>query len=167
MYPNLGELRSVRWNVVSTERDGNDMVSRLAAFGPISSVHAEKTVTLSGSSPVVKVQYEVTNLGPAGMDFIWGTHPALAPTPHMVLRIPARMGIVGLSKSIALAMARFHVRSNCVSPFAWSRLIGTIPVDTPEAKARVRSGSDDCGPSRLISELVSESTTTERCDRVF
>jgi NAD(P)-dependent dehydrogenase (short-subunit alcohol dehydrogenase family) len=47
------------------------------------------------------------------------------------------MGIVGLSKSIALDMARFHVRSNCVSPFAWSRLIGTIPVDTPEQKARV------------------------------
>jgi NAD(P)-dependent dehydrogenase (short-subunit alcohol dehydrogenase family) len=49
----------------------------------------------------------------------------------------AKLGIVGLSKSIALDMARFHVRSNCVSPFAWSRLIGTIPTDTPEAKARV------------------------------
>jgi NAD(P)-dependent dehydrogenase (short-subunit alcohol dehydrogenase family) len=49
----------------------------------------------------------------------------------------AKLGIVGLSKSIALDMARFKVRSNCVSPFAWSRLIGTIPVDTPEQKARV------------------------------
>jgi NAD(P)-dependent dehydrogenase (short-subunit alcohol dehydrogenase family) len=49
----------------------------------------------------------------------------------------AKMGIIGLSKSIALDMAKFKVRSNCVSPFAWSRLIGTIPVDTPEAKARV------------------------------
>jgi NAD(P)-dependent dehydrogenase (short-subunit alcohol dehydrogenase family) len=49
----------------------------------------------------------------------------------------AKMGIVGLSKSIALDMARFKVRSNCVSPFAWSRLIGSIPTDTPEAKARV------------------------------
>jgi NAD(P)-dependent dehydrogenase (short-subunit alcohol dehydrogenase family) len=49
----------------------------------------------------------------------------------------AKMGIVGLSKSIALDMARFNVRSNCISPFAWSRLIGTIPTDTPEEKARV------------------------------
>ena len=49
----------------------------------------------------------------------------------------AKLGIVGLSKSIALDMARFNVRSNCVSPFAWSRLIGTIPTDTPEEKARV------------------------------
>ena len=46
----------------------------------------------------------------------------------------AKMGIIGLSKSIALDMARFSVRSNCVSPFAWSRLIGTIPTDTPEAE---------------------------------
>ncbi|WP_368744864.1 SDR family NAD(P)-dependent oxidoreductase [Desertibaculum subflavum] len=49
----------------------------------------------------------------------------------------AKMGIIGLSKSIALDMARFGVRSNCVSPFAWSRLIGTIPTNTPEEKARV------------------------------
>jgi NAD(P)-dependent dehydrogenase (short-subunit alcohol dehydrogenase family) len=49
----------------------------------------------------------------------------------------AKLGIVGLSKSIALDMARFKVRSNCVSPFAWSRLIGTIPTDTPEQQARV------------------------------
>jgi hypothetical protein len=49
----------------------------------------------------------------------------------------AKMGIVGLSKSIALDMARFNVRSNCISPFAWSRLIGTIPTETPEEKARV------------------------------
>lgn len=49
----------------------------------------------------------------------------------------AKMGIVGLSKSIALDMARFNVRSNCISPFAWSRMIGTIPTETAEEKARV------------------------------
>jgi len=49
----------------------------------------------------------------------------------------AKMGIVGLSKSIALDMARFNVRSNCISPFAWSRLIGTIPTATAEEQARV------------------------------
>jgi len=49
----------------------------------------------------------------------------------------AKLGIVGLSKSIALDMARFGVRSNCVSPFAWSRLIGTIPTETEAEKQRV------------------------------
>jgi NAD(P)-dependent dehydrogenase (short-subunit alcohol dehydrogenase family) len=46
----------------------------------------------------------------------------------------AKLGIVGLSKSIALDMQRFNVRSNCVSPFAWSRLIGTIPTETEVEK---------------------------------
>ncbi len=49
----------------------------------------------------------------------------------------AKLGITALSKSIALDMARFGVRSNCISPFAWSRMIGSIPTDTPEQQARV------------------------------
>ena len=49
----------------------------------------------------------------------------------------AKLGIVGLSKSIALDMAKYKVRSNCIAPFAWSRMIGSIPTDTPEQKARV------------------------------
>jgi NAD(P)-dependent dehydrogenase (short-subunit alcohol dehydrogenase family) len=49
----------------------------------------------------------------------------------------AKLGIVGLSKSIALDMAKYRVRSNCISPFAWSRMIGSIPTETEDQKARV------------------------------
>jgi NAD(P)-dependent dehydrogenase (short-subunit alcohol dehydrogenase family) len=49
----------------------------------------------------------------------------------------AKLGIVGLSKSIALDMQRFGVRSNYVAPFAWSRMISSIKVDSPEQEARV------------------------------
>ena len=49
----------------------------------------------------------------------------------------AKLGIVGLSKSMALDMAKFNVTSNCIAPFAWSRMIGTIPAETPDQKARV------------------------------
>ena len=49
----------------------------------------------------------------------------------------AKLGIAGLSKSLALDMARFNVRSNCISPFAWSRMIGTIPIDDEAQRARV------------------------------
>ncbi|MCX7962123.1 MAG: SDR family oxidoreductase [Burkholderiales bacterium] len=49
----------------------------------------------------------------------------------------AKLGIAALSKSIALDMARYKVTSNCISPFAWSRMIGTIPADTPEQQARL------------------------------
>ena len=49
----------------------------------------------------------------------------------------AKLGIAALSKSIALDMLKFNVRSNCIAPFAWSRMIGSIPTDTPEQQARV------------------------------
>ncbi len=49
----------------------------------------------------------------------------------------AKLGIAALSKSIALDMERFHVRSNCISPFAWSRMTSSIPAETPEQQARV------------------------------
>jgi NAD(P)-dependent dehydrogenase (short-subunit alcohol dehydrogenase family) len=49
----------------------------------------------------------------------------------------AKLGIAGLSKSIALDMAKYRVRSNCIAPFAWSRMIGSIPAETPDQQARV------------------------------
>jgi len=49
----------------------------------------------------------------------------------------AKMGLVGLSKSIALDMAKFNVRSNCIAPWAWTAMTASIPAETPEQKARV------------------------------
>lgn len=76
----------------------------------------------------------------------------------------AKLGIVGLSKSIALDMERFNVRSNCISPFAWSRMIGTIPTETPEEKARVermqRMTADKIAPvaAFLLSDAANDVT---------
>lgn len=49
----------------------------------------------------------------------------------------AKMGVVGLSTSISLDMERFGVVSNCIAPFAWTRMVGTIPNETPEQRKRV------------------------------
>ncbi|NML35014.1 SDR family NAD(P)-dependent oxidoreductase [Paraburkholderia antibiotica] len=49
----------------------------------------------------------------------------------------AKLGIAGLSKSIALDLHKFGVRSNCIAPFAWSRMINSIKIDSPEQEARV------------------------------
>jgi len=49
----------------------------------------------------------------------------------------AKLGITALSKSIALDMKRYNVRSNCIAPFAWSRMTSSIPAETEEQKARV------------------------------
>ena len=60
----------------------------------------------------------------------------------------AKLGIVGLSKSIALDMQKFGVRSNAVAPFAWTRMVGTIPEVTPEDKRRVE------GLRKLVPEKI-------------
>jgi len=50
----------------------------------------------------------------------------------------AKLGIAALSKSIALDMQRFNVRSNCIAPFAWSRMTSSIPTDNnPQRLARL------------------------------
>lgn len=60
----------------------------------------------------------------------------------------AKLGIVGLSKSIALDMQRFNVRSNAIAPFAWTRMVSSIPTDTPEQQNRVE------GLKKLIPEKI-------------
>jgi NAD(P)-dependent dehydrogenase (short-subunit alcohol dehydrogenase family) len=60
----------------------------------------------------------------------------------------AKLGIVGLSKSIALDMQRFNVRSNAVAPFAWTRMIDSIPTNTPEQQKRVE------GLKKLVPEKI-------------
>lgn len=60
----------------------------------------------------------------------------------------AKLGIVGLSKAIALDMQRFGVRSNSVAPFAWTRMVSSIPIDTPEQQKRVE-GLKKLVPERL------------------
>ena len=76
----------------------------------------------------------------------------------------AKMGIVGLSNSIALDMQKFGVRSNCIAPFAWSRLIATIPATTPEEEQRVERmktmSADKIAPmvAGLLSDAASDVT---------
>jgi NAD(P)-dependent dehydrogenase (short-subunit alcohol dehydrogenase family) len=60
----------------------------------------------------------------------------------------AKLGIIGLSKSIALDMQKFNVRSNAVAPFAWTRMIDSIPTDTPEQQKRVE------GLKKLVPERI-------------
>ena len=49
----------------------------------------------------------------------------------------AKLGIMGLSRGIALDMQRFGVRSNCIAPFAFTRMIESIPAQTEEEKRRI------------------------------
>lgn len=70
----------------------------------------------------------------------------------------AKLGIVGLSKSIALDMQRFGVRSNAIAPFAWTRMIDSIPTDTPEQQKRVE------GLKKLEAEKIAPFTVALTSD---
>lgn len=64
----------------------------------------------------------------------------------------AKMGIVGLSRAISFDMAKFKVRSNCIAPHAFSRMIETIPGKDPAAmeremeKRRTKTRADQIAP---------------------
>jgi NAD(P)-dependent dehydrogenase (short-subunit alcohol dehydrogenase family) len=49
----------------------------------------------------------------------------------------AKLGILGLSRGIALDMARFNVRSNCIAPFAWTRMIESVSATTEAERQRI------------------------------
>ncbi|MEE4381261.1 MAG: SDR family NAD(P)-dependent oxidoreductase [Pseudomonadales bacterium] len=50
----------------------------------------------------------------------------------------AKMGIAGLSRIIAMEGAAKNVRSNVIAPFAWTRMIATIPVKDEASAKRVQ-----------------------------
>lgn len=49
----------------------------------------------------------------------------------------AKLGMVALSNSIALDMRRYNVRSNCIAPFAWGRMMQNMSEETEAQKRRV------------------------------
>ena len=49
----------------------------------------------------------------------------------------AKMGIVGMSRIIAMEGVQKNVRSNVIAPFAWSRMIATIPIKDEASAKRV------------------------------
>ena len=54
------------------------------------------------------------------------------------------MGIAGLSRNIAMDMQRYKIRSNCIGPHAFSRMIETVPGQSEEQlKARAAKTRPD------------------------
>ena len=49
----------------------------------------------------------------------------------------AKLGIVGLSRIIAMENENKNIRSNIIAPFAWTRMIATIPIKDEASKERV------------------------------
>ena len=80
----------------------------------------------------------------------------------------AKLGIVGLTKVTALDMARYNVTANCISPFAWTRMIGTIPTETEAQKARVEK-IKKMGPEHIapVAVFLASDAAKEISGQVF
>lgn len=74
----------------------------------------------------------------------------------------AKMGIVGMSRVIAMEGASKGVRSNCVAPFAWTRMIESIPIKSDE-QARAfdafRQGATPEHVAPVVSYLCSDAAS--------
>jgi hypothetical protein len=80
----------------------------------------------------------------------------------------AKLGIVGFTKVVALDMARYNVTANCISPFAWTRMIGTIPTETEAQKVRVEK-IKKMGPQHIapVAVFLASDAAKEVTGQVF
>ena len=73
----------------------------------------------------------------------------------------AKMGIVGLSRILAMEGAIKNVRSNCVAPFAWTRMIESIPVKSDEQAEAFEKFRQNARPEHVapvVTYLCSEAS---------
>ncbi len=71
----------------------------------------------------------------------------------------AKMGVVGLSRIVAMEGARKNVRSNVIAPFAWTRMIASIPVKDEagaERVERMRTGMRADQVAQLAAALAAD-----------
>lgn len=77
----------------------------------------------------------------------------------------AKLAMVALSKSISLDLARWNVRSNCIAPFAWSRMTSNIKADSAEQEERINR-LRQMKPEKivpLVNALLSDQTADITC----
>ena len=80
----------------------------------------------------------------------------------------AKLGMVGLSKNIAVDMQRFNVRSNCIAPTAWTRMTASIPPKDPAAKKRIEQRMQvSAGHNAPLAVLLASDAAREVTGQVF
>lgn len=94
-------------------------------------------VHLKGSFNVARAAADVFRAQESGAMVHTTSTAGLIGYTGMANYAAAKLGIAGLSRSIALDMARFNVRSNCMAPHAWSRMAATMVARTPDEIRRV------------------------------
>ena len=79
----------------------------------------------------------------------------------------AKMGVVGLSRIIAMEGANKHVRSNVIAPFAWTRMIATIPVKDEASEKRVKMFQEKMRADQVATAAVALAAAKDVSGQIF
>src|SRR3970040_1176792 len=130
----------------------DEVVNEIKAQGGQAAANYDSVATMAGGKSIIqtaldhfgRVDIVVDRAAvPLMREQKWGRFINMTSTSGLVGNVgqanyaAAKLGIVGFTKVVALDMARYNVTANCISPFAWTRMIGTIPSETEAQRARV------------------------------
>lgn len=79
----------------------------------------------------------------------------------------AKMGIAGLSRIIAMEGAQKNVRSNVIAPFAWTRMIATIPVKDEASEKRVKMFQEKMRADQVATAAVALAAAKDVSGQIF
>lgn len=68
----------------------------------------------------------------------------------------AKMAMLGFNQSLALELARFNIRSNCIAPGAWTRMTDSVPGRSVEEKQKRAAVMPPESPATLATVLASD-----------
>ncbi|MDZ4760173.1 MAG: SDR family oxidoreductase [Alphaproteobacteria bacterium] len=94
-------------------------------------------VHLRGSFNVTRASIELFREQEQGAYVLFTSTSGLIGNLGQANYAAAKMGIAGLSRIVAMEGARKNVRSNVIAPFAWTRMIESIPIKDEESARRV------------------------------
>ena len=95
------------------------------------------SVHLRGSFNVTRASIEMFREQEEGSYVLFTSTSGLIGNIGQANYAAAKMGIAGLSRIVAMEGVRKNVRSNVIAPFAWTRMIESIPVKDEESAKRV------------------------------
>jgi NAD(P)-dependent dehydrogenase (short-subunit alcohol dehydrogenase family) len=112
---------------------------RDAMFHKLSSVdwHQIIAVHLHGSYNIAAATIQCFREQRSGSYVMFGSTSGLIGNAGQANYAAAKMGVVGLSRILAMEGDRRGIRSNVIAPFAWTRLVDTIPVNDDAAAKRI------------------------------
>ena len=129
-----GEAISNSESVTSLEAVKGMVQQALDSFGGL---HAVIEVHLRGAYNVTRATIEHFRNQGDGAYVLFTSTSGLIGNIGQANYAAAKLGVMGLSRIIAMEGAAKNVRSNIIAPFAWTRMIASIPVKDEAGAQRV------------------------------